>query len=94
MKNLYVACTAMGKRLVIAKVGKRDDLCLDQKECEGEIMRALVDKFLDGTTEARHVFRLNGRGYTLTLSAEPPLCEDEGCPQHGTDHVCVISNTN
>jgi hypothetical protein len=18
-----------------------------------------------------------------------PLCEDEGCPQHGTDHVCV-----
>lgn len=92
MKNLYVACTAMGKRLVIAKIGKRGDLCLDQKDCEAEIMKALVDKFLEDKTEARHIFRLNGRGYTLSLTAEPPLCEDEGCPNAGQPHVCNPSS--
>lgn len=25
----------------------------------------------------------------ITLEIGSILCEDEGCPQHGTDHVCV-----
>lgn len=26
---------------------------------------------------------------TLLVAFPPRLCDDEGCPQHGTDHVCV-----
>lgn len=27
-------------------------------------------------------------------TAAPPLCEDEGCPQHGTPHVCVTGDNS
>lgn len=35
--------------------------------------------------------RLTLAGHTLPVIPMPTaeLCEDEGCPQHGTDHVCI-----
>ena len=39
------------------------------------------------------IFEVDAEGVAIRATARPlaapPLCDDEGCPQHGTPHVCV-----
>lgn len=68
LDRYHVACTAIGQRLVIARLGKDPRIALDQRECEGEIMAALVNKFLRENNNVVHKFKLKGVPYELTLS--------------------------
>lgn len=68
LNKIHVACTALGGRLVIARMGKDPCVSLDQRECEPEFMRALVDYMThDAPKGSVKAFSLNGKSYELTL---------------------------
>lgn len=69
LASVHVACTAIGNRLVIGRLGKDKQTLTSSREVEAEIMAGLVQQMLGQSKGIEtKTFALNGKRYELTIN--------------------------
>jgi hypothetical protein len=82
------ACERAGMAQAHA-MGSRDTVWKRMQEIDAELAPILAEEEARFMTAQGYVRATDDQPGARWIKPEPPLCEDEGCPHHGTSHVCT-----
>lgn len=78
MNNFRVACSPFSKKIHLIRTGKNRTVALDKKDCEGEVMQAIAEKFcnLEDKTGTVMEYRIREQKYRIEIKPIDEWSED------------------